>query len=244
MNDEREFEERNRAKIAEIAADEVMRELSASWFQRASRHEYSYHFKWLGRPIIQFPQDIVALQEIIWDSKPDLIVETGIARGGSIVLLASLLELLRNDGLVVGVDIDIRAHNREALEDHFLFHRMHLIEGSSVDPSVVAEVNAIASDRDRVMVILDSDHTGGHVAAELDAYSDLVTPGNYLIVMDTVIETMPREFSANRHWSPGNSPMTAVDAFLVRNDRFELDETIPAKLQLTVAPRGYLRCVK
>lgn len=244
MTDELEFDNRNRMKISEIAADKAFREVSATWFERASRYEYSYHFKWLGRPIIQFPQDMVALQEVIWDTKPDLIIETGIARGGSLVFMASMLELLGGDGLVVGIDIDIRSHNRRALEEHFLFHRMHLIEGSSTDPDVTDQVESIARDRDRVMVVLDSNHTANHVAAELDAYAGLVTKGSYLVVMDTVIEEMPPTFSTGRPWSPGNSPMTAVDSFLSGNDRFEIDEMIPAKLQLTVAPRGYLRCIE
>lgn len=244
MSDEVEFTRHNRQVIQRMADDDVLTSLSTQWFERASTHEYSYHFSWLGRPIIQFPQDIVALQEIIWDVEPDLIIETGIARGGSIVFLASMLQLLGGDGLVVGIDIDIREHNREALESHRLYPRMRLIEGSSVAPEVLREVEHLVDNASKVMVILDSNHTHEHVADELVAYSPFVTRDSYLVVMDTVVETMPEEFSANRPWGPGDNPMTALRAFLETTDRFVLEPEIQNKLQLTVAPNGYLRCVR
>ena len=208
------------------------------------RHEYSYHFRWLGVPIIQYPQDIVALQEIIWRIQPDAIVETGIARGGSLIFSASMLELLGGDREVVGVDIDIRHHNRIAIETHPLAKRISMIEGSSVDKEVVDAVRRKVEGRERVLVILDSNHTHDHVLKELRLYSPLVTAGSYLIVFDTVVEQMPDEFWGDRPWGKGDNPLTAVHAFLEETDRFEIDSEIHTKLQITVAPDGYLRCVR
>jgi cephalosporin hydroxylase len=207
------------------------------------RRRYLFNFDWLGLPIIQFPADIVAYQEICWKVKPAVIVETGIARGGSLIFYASMLELIGSDGFVVGVDIEIRSHNRQAIESHPLAHRIRLIEGSSVDPAVVAEVTSMVGVRQPVLVILDSLHTKDHVLAELDAYSPLVGPGSYVIVQDTVIERLPDGLYPNRPWSVGNSPASATDEFLARPGcRFVVDDEYAAKLLLTTTPGGFLRC--
>lgn len=217
--------------------------LTRDWMIASSRYEYSYHFTWLGRPIIQFPQDIIATQELIWKIKPDIIIETGIARGGSLMLSASILELLGGDGLVVGVDTDIRAHNRIEIEKHPLSRRIKLIEGSSIEKEVVAEVTRLA-DGKRGMVILDSNHTHEHVSRELDLYSPLISKDSYLIVFDTIIETFPEDSWGNRPWRRGNNPYTAVREFLAKNDRFAVDWEMENRLLITVAPGGYLRCIK
>ena len=227
-----------------MAEDQNINDLGRRWFLESFRHEYSYHFRWLGVPIIQYPQDIVALQEIIWRVQPDAIVETGIARGGSLIFSASMLELLGGDREVVGVDIDIRHHNRIAIETHPLAKRISMIEGSSVDKEVVDAVRRKVEGRERVLVILDSNHTHDHVLKELRLYSPLVTAGSYLIVFDTVVEQMPDEFWGDRPWGKGDNPLTAVHAFLEETDRFEIDSEIHTKLQITVAPDGYLRCVR
>jgi cephalosporin hydroxylase len=232
------------ALIAEMAADPAVARAANELLVRSARYRYSYNFTWLGRPIIQYPQDIVALQEIVWSVRPDLIVETGIAHGGSLVLSASLLELAGGPGEVVGVDIEIRPHNREAIEAHPLGRRIHMIEGSSVDPAVVEQVRARAAGRERVMVLLDSNHTHEHVREELRLYSPLVTPGSYLVVYDTVIEDMPADAFPDRPWGRGDNPATAVRDFLAGADSFVLDEEIDGKLLLTVAPGGYLRRVR
>jgi cephalosporin hydroxylase len=198
----------------------------------------------MGRPIIQYPQDIIAMQEIIWSVKPDLIIETGIAHGGSLVFYASMLELLGGDGIVLGVDIDVRAHNRQGIESHPMAKRIRMIEGSSTDPAVIAMVADHARSRSRVLVTLDSNHTHEHVSLELQAYSPLVTVGSYLVVFDTVVEHMPKSMFPDRPWGPGDNPMTAVRQFLLSNDRFVIDRDIEQKLLLTVAPEGYLRCIK
>lgn len=239
-----DFETRGRDMAARMTEDPDLLRITREWFRLATRYEYSYHFTWLGRPIIQFPQDILALQEIIWSVKPDLVIETGIARGGSLVFYASLLELLGGDRRVVGIDVDLREHNRAALQAHPLFERMTLLDGSSTDPRIVDSVRAIAAARRQVLVVLDSLHTHQHVLAELEAYAPLVKPPSYVVVLDTIIEDLPPEFSANRPWGPGNSPKTAVREFMSRNDRFVVDHDIEAKLLISVGPGGYLRCVR
>lgn len=208
--------------------------------ERSAPYRYTYNFRWLGRPIIQFPQDLVALQEIVWETRPEVVVETGIAHGGSLVFYASLLELLGNDGLVVGVDIDIRSHNRAAIEAHPLAKRIAMVEGSSVDPATVAKVGALVRGR-RAMVVLDSNHTHEHVLRELELYAPFVSVGCYLVVLDTIVERLPKSLYTDRPWGPGDNPMTAVDAFLAADDRFAIDREYDEKLLFTVAPRGYLK---
>ena len=239
-----EFEERNRGMIRRMGADGKLRDRSRAWFDAVSPYEYSYHFTWLGRPIIQFPQDMVVVQEIIWRTRPALIVETGVAHGGSLILSASILQLLGGEGHVVGIDIDIRPHNRIEIERHPLAGRISLIEGSSVDPAVASRVRGLAKGRGGVLVLLDSNHTHEHVLRELDLYSPLVTRGGYVVVFDTVIESMPEAAFPDRPWGRGNNPATAVREFLARTDRFEVDREIQDKLLITVAPDGYLRCIK
>jgi cephalosporin hydroxylase len=240
MSDFEEFERRNREMIGAMRRAGELQRLSREWFLEASRHEYSYHFTWLGVPIIQFPQDVVAMQEIIWRVRPEVIIETGVARGGSLVFYASMLELLGR-GEVVGVDVDLRPHNREIVEAHPLARRIHLIDGSSIAESVVAEVRERIGSKRPVVVVLDSNHTHEHVAAELKLYSPMVTVGSYCVVMDTVIEVMPDEFVKDRPWKVGDNPMTAVREFLRTDDRFEVDASMAGKLLITVAPDGYLK---
>jgi cephalosporin hydroxylase len=243
MNPLQEFEEERRRAIGSMARDQELLALSREWFLRSCRHKYSYNFRWLGRPIIQFPQDILAMQEIIWQVKPDLIIETGIAHGGSLVFHASMLELLGGDGRVLGIDVDIRPHNRREIEAHPLAARIVMIEGSSIDKEVAEEARRLAEGRRRVLVVLDSHHTHDHVLRELELYSPLVKKGSYLVVFDTVIEDMPDDFFPDRPWRKGNNPRTAAREFLERNRRFEVDREIEDKLLITVAPEGYLKCV-
>lgn len=226
-----------------MASDPVVKERAATFFDSTARYRYSYNFSWLGRPIIQYPQDVMALQEIVWRVRPRTIVETGIAHGGSTILFASLLELLGEDGRVVAVDVDIRDHNRDAIEAHPFAKRIDMIEGSSIDAGVVEQVKAKVRSGP-VMVVLDSNHTRTHVLAELAAYAPLVTRGSYLVVMDTVVEYMDADAFADRPWGRGDNPLVAVREFLASTDRFVVDEEIENKLLITVAPSGYLRCVK
>jgi len=246
---------------AEIAAQgqSVTAQEAAQAFMIAARPtNYSYHFECLGRPIIQYPQDIVAIQELLWRIKPDLVLETGIAHGGSLILSASMLTLLdycdaveraqplnyKSAGRrVLGVDIDIRPHNRAAIEAHPLAHRIDMIEGSSIDPAIVAQVHERVRRFGRVLVVLDSNHTHSHVLAELEAYAPLVSVGSYCVVFDTVIEDRPRGSFPGRPWGKGNNPKTAVQEFLKTHPEFQIDETIENKLLITVAPGGYLKRV-
>jgi len=239
----KEFEKRNEKKIKLMSQDKALANLSKKWFLKGYNYEYSYHFKWLGLPIIQYPQDIIAIQEMIWKVKPDLIIETGIARGGSLILSASILELI-GKGSVLGVDIDIRKHNRIQIEKHPLFKRISMIEGSSIAKSVVKKVYDYSKGKEKILLLLDSNHTYEHVLKELELYSPLVTKDSYMVVFDTIIENMPENFFLNRPWNKGDNPKTALREFLKKNDRFEIDKEIGNKLLITVAPDGYLKCVK
>jgi len=226
-----------------MSKDLEFKKQSQKWFEKSLKYEYSYHFSWLGRPIIQYPQDILAIQEIIWKTKPDLIIETGIAHGGSLILSASMLELI-GKGEVLGIDIDIRKHNKQEIEKHPMFKRITMIEGSSIDIKIIKKVQEFAKNRKKIMVILDSNHTHDHVVKELQAYSPLVSKGNYLLVFDTIIEDVPEEYNKNRSWGINNNPKTAVKQFLKKNDRFKIDKKIEEKLLFTAAPSGYLKCTK
>lgn len=205
----------------------------------SNREKYSYNFSWMGRPIIQYPQDMIAMQELIWRIKPDIIVETGIAHGGSLIYYASILELI-GKGRVIGVDIDIREHNRLEIEAHPMYKRITMYQGSSIDDNVVSKVKAIVKPTDVVIVLLDSNHTHEHVFQELLKYHEMVSVGSYLVVFDTIIENMPKGMY-DRPWDVGNNAMTAVFEFLKNNKNFEIDYQIDNKLLISVAPKGYLK---
>jgi cephalosporin hydroxylase len=230
------------AAIEAMAADAGMAASTDDFMRRSIDHRYSYNFSWLGVPIIQYPQDVMALQEIIWSDRPDLIIETGVAHGGSAVLFASMLELIGH-GSVIAIDIDIRPHNRAVIEAHPLAKRIVLIEGSSTDAKVVAAVAERALAAKSVLLVLDSNHTHEHVARELDLYSGFVKRGGHIAVLDTIVERLPGPFPG-RPWGPGNSPGSAVADFIAKNGRFVVDKILNDKLLITVAPGGYLRCVK
>lgn len=235
-----------------IEANGTNRNLQASadaFMRESTIPKYSYNFSWLGRPIIQYPQDMMAMQEIIWRVQPDLIIETGIAHGGSLIFSASMLELNASCGgpleaKVLGLDIDIRVHNRRAIEAHPLFRRIEMIEGSSVAPEVIEQVRSEAQGCPRVLICLDSNHTHDHVLAELEAYAPLTTVGSYCVVFDTIIENLPADMYPDRPWAPGNNPKTAVWEYLKSHPEFEVDKSIQHKLLVTVAPDGYLKRVK
>jgi cephalosporin hydroxylase len=208
----------------------------------SNREKYSYNFTWMGRPIIQYPQDMIAMQELIWRIQPDLIIETGIAHGGSLIYYASLLELI-GKGEVVGIDIDIRAHNRREIEAHPMFKRITMLQGSAIDETLIEEVKKLAAGKQTIMVCLDSNHTHEHVLRELELYSPFVTVGSYLVVFDTIVEDMPAKMY-DRPWDKGDNPKTAVWEFLKQTDDYEIDHEIDNKLLISVAPEGYLKRVK
>jgi len=223
-------------------------ELGSLFLNASIKPKYSYNFSWLGRPIIQYPQDMVAMQELIWKVQPDLIIETGIAHGGSLIFSASILELNAicggcQDAEVLGLDIDIRAHNREAIEAHPMFKRISMIQGSSIAPEIIEQVKAKAAGKQKILVCLDSNHTHDHVLAELEAYAPLTSVGSYCVVFDTLIEDMPDDMFSDRPWGVGNNPKTAVWEYLKTHPEFEIDKSIQHKLLITVAPDGYLKRV-
>lgn len=250
------FEQEVADRLAKAQSDPELHSAAQAFTIASTPAKYSYNFFWAGRPIIQYPQDMVALQEIVWATRPDLIIETGIAHGGSLILSASLLAMLdycdaaeagevidprQPRRRVLGIDIDIRAHNRAAIEAHPMANRIDMIEGSAIAPEIVEQVRACAQGAGRVMLCLDSNHTRDHVFAELEAYADLVTPGCYCIVFDTVVEDLPAEMAGDRPWGPGDNPKTAVHQWLPGNTDFEIDRSMDAKLLVSVAPDGYLR---
>lgn len=244
MSEAAEFLAEVSAHIEGLKGDRDLQALSRIWVREVTRHKYAHNFTWMGRSIIQVPQDIIAMQEIVWQVKPDFILETGIAHGGSLIFYASMLELLGEDARVLGIDNDIREHNRVEIEKHPMFKRITMLQGSSVDEALARQVHEFARGRKRVLVVLDSNHTHQHVLKEMNLYSPLVTKGSYLVVFDTAIEDMPKGFFADRPWDKGNNPKTAVHEFLSRNDRFVIDKEIENKLLITVAPDGYLKCIK
>lgn len=238
------FEERN-ADIESMGEDVDFREQSLAWMIRADQYKYTYNFTWMGRPIIKFPTDMIIQQELMWQLKPDLIIETGIAHGGSIVFSAAMMEMMGIDGEVVAVDIDIREHNRKLIESHPMSKRITMYEGSSIDPAVVERVKAHANGKKCVMVVLDSLHTHDHVLEELKAYAPLVTLGSYCILPDTFIEFFPPGyFSHNRPWDVGNNPYTGMKAYLAESDEFEIDKHLTSKTMISETIDGYLRRVK
>ncbi|QEI07242.1 cephalosporin hydroxylase [Pigmentiphaga aceris] len=236
-----DYRDEKKNRIASFASDEEFRALSVAWRAAALERKYMNNFSWLGRPMIQLPMDAMAMQEIIAAVKPDLIIETGVAHGGSVLLSASMLELLGH-GEVLGIDIDIRPHNRQAIEAHPLAKRITLIEGSSVADDVVAKVKEVAAGKSKVLVFLDSNHTHEHVLAELNAYAGLVSVGSYCVVFDTFVEDLPDDYVwADRPWGKGNNPKTAIWEWMKSHPEFEIDRSVEDRLLITSAPDGFLR---
>jgi cephalosporin hydroxylase len=251
-----QFYSERRQQIADYQLDSSFTTQSQEWLQASMRRRYVYNFDWLGRPIIQYPQDMVAMQELVWSTRPDLIIETGIAHGGSLVLSASLLAMLDycdavqaravldpkvGKRKVLGLDIDIRPHNLQAIKEHPLAHKIERVQGSSISSDVISQVHAYARNYQRIMVCLDSNHTHEHVLAELKAYAPLTTIGCYCVVFDSFVEDMPNDMFPDRPWGPGDNPKTALWEYLKTNKNFEIDRNIPGKLLVSSAPDGYLK---
>ncbi len=236
-------------RISKQSSNQALQSAAQNFIQESHAAKYSYNFTWLGRPIIQYPEDILAVQEIVWKCKPDIVIETGIAHGGSLILSASLLSLLDiQDGIspsesirtVIGIDVDIRDYNRVEIVNHFLSSKINLFEGSSIDESIVAQVNKLIWPGAKVMVFLDSNHSHEHVLKELELYSKFVSQDSYLVVFDTVVEELPKGSQSERPWDVGNNPMTALKQWLPLNSEFQIDNSITNKILITVARDGYL----
>jgi len=238
------FVEERSERIKRNGVNEALQEAARDFNVESNRAQYSYNFSWMGRPIIQYPQDMIAMQEIIWSVKPDLIIETGIAHGGSLIYYASLLELI-GKGEVLGIDIDIRQHNRKEIEKHPMHKRITMIQGSSTSDETLRQVRKHAKEKEAVVVCLDSNHTHEHVLNELNLYSPFVSVNSYIVAFDTIVEDLPEGyFSQKRPWGISNNPKTAVDEFLKMNNNFMADHSIDNKLLISVAPGGYLKRVK
>lgn len=250
------FQKQCSSEIMEMGENNFLKKISNEWVSATAKSKYTYHFESLGRPIIQFPQDMVAMQELIWQVKPDLIIETGIAHGGSLIMNAAMLAMLDmcdaiekgemidpnvSKRKVLGIDIDIRSQNRDAIEAHSMSSRIKMIQGSSIDADIISKVRKISEGYDRVLVSLDSNHTHDHVLSELKAYAPLTSVDSYCVVFDTIVEDMPKDMFPERSWGSGNNPKTAVWEYLRTHPEFKIDKSIQDKLLITVAPDGYLK---
>jgi cephalosporin hydroxylase len=242
MNPIEQFKKERKERIDSFGKHSELKAAADQFNTVSNKEMYSYNFSWMGRPIIQYPQDMIAMQELIWEIKPDIIVETGIAHGGSLIYYASIMELI-GKGEVLGIDIDIREHNKKEIEAHPMFKRIKMIQGSAIDQSTIEQVKKYVAGKKTVMVCLDSNHTHDHVLEELRLYADFTTVGSYCVVFDTIVEDLPKG-SYDRPWDVGNNPKTAVFEFLKTNDNFVIDKAIDNKLLISVAPDGYLKRVK
>jgi cephalosporin hydroxylase len=255
----KKFEEEVSKRLIENSVNQPLKAAAKKFMVESTKPKYSYNFSWLGRPVIQYPQDIIAIQELIWKVKPDLIIETGIAHGGSLILSASMMALLdivdaeaHQDGSsivkskrkVLGIDIDIREHNKKEIERHPLASRISMLQGSSIEPSIVEAVKNYSKSYKKILVCLDSNHTDQHVYEELKAYAPLVSVGSYCVVFDTMVEYLPENYYEGRNWGPGNSPKSAVDRYLQENHSFEVDHAIDNQLLISVAPGGYIKRIR
>lgn len=256
MNPVTQFNDERQERLEAYQRDGEFRRLSQTWLESSMRKKYVYNFDWLGRPIIQYPQDMWAVQELVWQVRPDLIIETGIAHGGSLILSASMLGMLdycdamasgstldprQSKRKVIGIDIDIRPHNRAALDAHPLRPLLHLIEGSSIAAETIAAVRKAAEGHKTILVFLDSMHTHAHVLAELEAYAPMVSKGSFCVVFDSFVEDMPADLFPDRPWSPGDNPKTALNEYLKSHPEFVIDKSIEGKLMVTVAADGFLK---
>ena len=242
-DDRKEFQASIIRQSLALGQDDAVFRQSTELVTELDRYDYTYLWSWMGVPIIQMPADIMATQEVVWTTKPDVIIETGVARGGSVLFMASLLEMI-GKGKVIGVDIDIRAHNRETIQAHPMSKRVEMIEGGSADDDTLEKVRALIPEGASVMVVLDSDHSRDHVLAECRAYAPLITPGCYLVVADTLVGHVSEENAPKKRskiWFKGNEPLSALNDFIFENSDFEVDEVLNGKLVLSSSPGGYVR---
>ena len=241
----KQFDNRVKKNTKNMSKDITLFKKSIDWMIHADKYKYTYNFKWAGIPIIKFPNDLMALQEIISDVQPDVIIETGVAHGGSIIFSASMQHLYcKKNSFVIGIDIDIRKHNLDRLKKNKFFNRIKLIEGSSTSPEVIKKIKKLIKGKKKVMVCLDSNHTYEHVKNEIEIYKNFITKNSYMIVEDTFSEYFPKNYYSNRPWDVGNNPMIALREFLKKEKRFIVDKEICNKLQITETFDGYLKKIK
>ena len=230
-----------------LASPEAFKIVSDAWIRCGWDTKYVYSFSWMGRPIIQLPDDMVRIQEVIYQVKPDLIIETGVAHGGSLIFYASLCKAM-DRGRIVGIDIEIRPHNRKAIDAHELSPLITLVEGSSVDAGLVEQVRGHARPGETVLVLLDSNHTKAHVLAELEAYGPMVTQGSYIVATDGIMAQVAGAPRSGPDWS-WNNPISAIEAFVADHPEFVVEEPeFPfnegvVKDRVTYWPSAYLKRV-
>jgi len=240
MSDIKKFQKFRKQNIKRLGKDKSLKRIAIDFIKKSGKYHYSYNFDWLGMPIIQFPQDVMALQEIFWKIKPEIIIETGVARGGSLIFYASLMKMVNKNGLVIGIDVNIKKHNLKKIKKHFLYKNIKLMTGSSVDQKIIKKLHQQTKNK-KIMVVLDSDHSLKHVYKELKLYSNFVSKGSYMIVLDATIDNMPNDYFLNRSWNKNNNPKKAVKLFLKKNKNFVVDEQIENKLLITSAYSGFLK---
>lgn len=237
------FEKLKKKQIKKFSNLKI-KKLSKAWMVQALKHDYNYYYSWLGVPIIQYPNDLIAIQEIIWKTEPDIIIETGVAHGGSLIFYSSILQIMKSTSIskkqkrVIGVEIDFRRHNEKRLESHPLYKNIQILKGSSIDYKIFLKLKKITKGK-KILVILDSNHTHDHVLEELRLYSKLIKKNEYIIVLDTGVEDLPNKYFQSKSWGRGNNPKTAVHEFLKENKNFKIDP-IDKKLQISCAPDGFL----
>lgn len=218
-----------------------LEEIGLKWVKVLTENRLHYEIDWLGVPVIQTPEDLILMQELIFKVQPDFVIETGIAHGGGLIYYASLMELL-SKGKVIGIDIEIREHNRKVIEAHPLFKRIEMIEGDSTSEETIQKIRKKIPGNSKVIVCLDSDHTKSHVLKELELYKSFIIPGGYFVVFDTIISKLAKQVTAERQYI-NNSPKEAVDEFLKKYNNFEIDKDFN-KLFVSCSPDGYLRRIK
>ncbi len=245
-NDEiNNFYKERMQSLRDIQSDNELKQKSIEWMIDADKYKYSYNFSWMGRPIIKYPADMIVQQELIWSLRPDLIIETGIAHGGSIIFSASMMKMMGINGEVIGVDIDIREHNRILIESHPMSDIIKMYQGSSIDINIIKKIQKKANKHKTILVILDSCHSQEHVLNELRLYSQFVTKNSYIILPDTFIEFFPKGyFAKDRPWDKGNNPYTALKIFLNNNDNFKIDKDLSSKACISETIDGYIKKIK
>ena len=243
MFDREAFELEKNQEIQRALADPELLSKGRDFLIHSDRYKYGYYWTWMGLPIIQMPEDIALTQEIMWETKPDFVIEAGIAWGGSLALYAAFQEL-QGFGQVIGIDVTIPAHNRDAIMSTPVSHRITLIEGSSSDPEVFEQISSQIPEGSNILLVLDSNHTHDHVLAELKLWSPLLQKGNFIIVSDTIVEVIPEQKHRPRPWGPGNNPMTGMQEFLESNGRFTSSNAYSDRAIVSFNPSGYLKCIK
>lgn len=238
-----EFEDARKQWAENMHQDQSLRNKALDVFIEADRHNWIHQTNWLGEPSLQTPEDLITFQEIIFRTRPDFLVEVGVAWAGSLLFYATIMESIGH-GQIIGIDIFIPDDLKDRIFSHSISKRIKLIQSSSIEDDSFREISGMIGENKNTMVHLDSDHTEKHVLQELKLYSELVTKGNYLVCGDTIIDFLPEQTHRPREWGKINNPYTALKKFLSSNNRFVVDQSFDMKRLMSNQPGGYLRCIK